>query len=340
MNGMLNTCLIVACLSMSSFPAVGASIADGRRPIEEDGSRAARTPGAWDGHCHDAIVARDGVLDLSGLDAVRARGLTGFGLPLPLERTATADLPGRVAREVALLRAASGQGFRLADDPEPGVPRVGLTIEWDKGKLFPDGVKSVRRYRDLGIRQIGLPGQDPDGLFAADAEPAALSALGLRVIAELDSAGIGIDITHLRHPQKLAVIAASRAPVVASHSLLQACTPLAYNLPEEVLEALERSGGMVWVSFNRGDLLARGEADELAPDRLAEHVTLLLRRLGPARVGIGTDLQAEGRYAPAPLARPDAYAELARCLEARGCDEKTVAAVLGGNVAACLADRR
>jgi len=75
--------------------------------------------------------------------------------------------------------------------------------------------------------------------------------------------------------------------------------------PDEVVAALARSGGSVWVSFNRSDLLA-GAPDDEALDRLVRHIEALVQRLGENCVGIGTDLQAGGRYVPAPLNRDDA----------------------------------
>lgn len=292
-----------------------------------------------DGHNHDGLSAKDGGLDAPRLSGLRQRGIQVAVVVLPLDRSSTSDLAARITDEVAWLRRAAGSttGVSVADDPARlavGVPEgeVGLllSIEWF-GDIFGGDPSRVRRYRDLGVRIIGLAEQGEDPLFVD--RSASLTAFGRRLIAAMNDAGVLIDITHLSHPQKLAVIAASSTPVVATHSLVQAVTPVPFNLPDTVVDALAKSGGSVWVSFNRSDLLGDSdERDDRAVDVLIDHIDSLVTILGPDRVGIGTDLQAGGRYVPAQLNRADAFAEIRRGLSGRGYTPQEMEGILGRNV--------
>ena len=238
--------------------------------------------------------------------------------------------------------SADAPGFSLADDPaallagvQAGRLQLFFSVEWSDG-IFGGDPSSVRRYRDLGVRVIGLSEKDGDGLFGRGDLSATLTPLGTQIVAAMNEAGVLIDVTHLSHAQKLAVIARSRAPVVASHSLVQAVTPVGFNLPDEVVAALAASGGSVWVSFNRSDLLG-GAPDDEALERLVKNIEVLVERLGEDRVGIGTDLQAAGRYTPAPLNRNDAFALIASRLRERGFSQPAIEDILGRNVLRALA---
>ena len=67
---------------------------------------------------------------------------------------------------------------------------------------------------------------------------------------------------------------------------------------------------------------------------------MLAGRLGSKQVGIGTDLQADGRYAPEPLYRQDTLARLRSGLLERGFTPEEVDGILGGNVLRLLASGR
>jgi membrane dipeptidase len=263
---------------------------------------------------------------------------------LPVDRQRPADAEARIREEIARLRgmSANAPGFSLADDPaallagvQPGSLQLFFSIEWPDG-IFGGDPSSVRRYRDLGVRVIGLSEKDGDGLFGRGDLSATLTPLGTQIVAAMNEAGVLIDVTHLSHTQKLAVISRSRAPVVASHALVQAVTPVAFNLPDEVVAALAASGGSVWVSFNRSDLLG-GAPDEEAIERLARHIEVLVQRLGEDHVGIGTDSQAAGRYTPAPLNQDNAFALIGRRLLERGFSQSAIEGIFGRNVLRALA---
>jgi microsomal dipeptidase-like Zn-dependent dipeptidase len=310
-------------------------------------SRAAvATPPVVDGHNHDGLSAADGRIETSKLEGLSARGIQVVMVPLPVDRTRTPDLDleARITREIDWLRQApkGAPGFSVVGDPAQllvGVPEGEIQVLFSVelfGEIFGSDVSRVRRYRDLGVRVIGLEEDDHDHLFGSGDRSSSLSHLGRAIIAVMNEVGVLIDITHLTHAQKLEVIRHSRAPVIASHSLVQAVTPVAFNLPDDVVAALAETGGSVWVSFHRSELLGDIREDG-AVDVLIDHVDSLVTRMGADRVGIGTDLQKGGQYVPEPLNRMDAFAEISARLRQRGYSQQAIEGILGGNVLRALA---
>lgn len=320
---------ILVALSLAPGSAAAAA-----RPFSAEPARP-----VVDGHTHEGLMAREGKVHTAGLEGLRARGIDAAVVALPVDRSPTPDLEARVREEVGQLREAClrESGFSVAGGPArpgdggpDGGIRLFLAIEW-RGSVFGGDPTRVRRYRDLGVRMIGPWDKDDDGLFEKDDRSAVLSPLGKRIVAEMNEAGVLIDITHLTHAQKLEVIARSKVPVVASHSLVRSVSPQGFNLPDEVVTALAARGGSVWASFNRSDLLGDGP-DAAAVDRLVEQIDVLVRRLGADHVGIGTDLQRGGQYVPAPLNQGDSFAVIRRRLQERGLSRGVIDGVLGRNV--------
>jgi len=64
-------------------------------------------------------------------------------------------------------------------------------------RIFGGDPSSVPRYRDLGVRVIGLSENDGDGLFGRGDLAATLTPFGTQVVAAMNEAGVLIDITHL-----------------------------------------------------------------------------------------------------------------------------------------------
>jgi hypothetical protein len=301
-----------------------------------------------DGHTHQGLRADGEELHTAGLDELRKRGFQIVIHALPVDRSMTGDLFGRLVLETERLRRAArgSDDLYLVDDPRallasPIAPGVGLlfAMEWF-GPTFDGDASRAVELSELGVHIFGPPDEDPDGLFLTGEQSNRLSPFGRQILGALEAAGVVVDLTHLSHARKLAVIAASSAPTVVSHGNVRAAADLPFNLPDELLEALAANGGQVWVSFNRNGVLETGEDDSSALPRLIDHIEVLAGRLGSKQVGIGTDLQADGRYVPEPLYRQDTLARLRSGLLERGFTPQEVDGILGGNVLRLLVSGR
>ena len=112
-------------------------------------------------------------------------------------------------------------------------------------------------FFDYGARYFGLlhNGHNDIGDSAvpneraeeADAEHGGLSEFGRAVIERANALGMVVDISHAAMTTALDAIAASRAPVIASHSSVRAMLDHARNLSDEVLLALKERDGVVQI---------------------------------------------------------------------------------------------
>jgi membrane dipeptidase len=148
--------------------------------------------------------------------------------------------------------------------------------------LGPD-LSTWQRYHDLGARYVSLThnGHNDFGDAAVEVprlgddgpEWNGLSPLGLEAIEVLNRLGIMVDISHAGRETMLQTVAASRAPVIASHSSIKALADHPRNLDDEQLRAIAARGGVAQTT-------ALGGFVKVQPPERAEAVTALRESLG------------------------------------------------------------
>lgn len=156
-----------------------------------------------------------------------------------------------------------------------------------------------------------------------------LSEFGRAAIARMNALGMMIDVSHSAKSTMLQAIAASRAPVAATHSSVQALCRHPRNLDDEQLDALAERGGVVQITAVPGFLRTNGKATEVSVIDFVDHIDYAVRRIGIAHVGISSDFDGGGGFHGWHDASesPNLTSELLR----RGYDEMAVAALWGGN---------
>ncbi|MEZ6038273.1 MAG: dipeptidase [Planctomycetota bacterium] len=130
----------------------------------------------------------------------------------------------------------------------------------DEGKLiccigiengYPMGldVARLREFYDRGARYMSIAhnrhSQLGDSHTPDEPLHGGLSELGRQAIAEMNRLGIMVDVSHASKATMLQAVAASRAPVIASHSGARAVYDHSRNLDDEQLRALAQKGGVV-----------------------------------------------------------------------------------------------
>jgi membrane dipeptidase len=116
---------------------------------------------------------------------------------------------------------------------------------------YPMGLElaHLATFHARGARYMGIAhnGHTQLGDSHTPAEPmhGGLSELGRQAIAEMNRLGIMIDVSHSARTTMLQTVAASRAPVIASHSGARAVRDHTRNLDDEQLRALAAKGGVV-----------------------------------------------------------------------------------------------
>jgi len=122
---------------------------------------------------------------------------------------------------------------------------------WMQGATpLANDIDLIETYYLLGVRQILLTYNTRsaigDGIL--EKKDAGLSALGYRVIEEMNRVGMLIDMSHGGIKTSLDVIEASKDPIIFSHSNAQGIHPHVRNLTDEQIHAVARKNGVIGIT--------------------------------------------------------------------------------------------
>jgi membrane dipeptidase len=154
--------------------------------------------------------------------------------------------------------------------------RLCACIGIENGYPMGEDLSAIAQFHARGGRYMGIAhnGHSQLGDSHMPAEPlhGGLSELGKKAIAEMNRVGIMVDISHSSKATMLQAIAASKAPVLASHSGVRAVCDHTRNLDDETLLALKQNGGVI-------QCVAFADYVKSSPERAAA-VTALRQELG------------------------------------------------------------
>lgn len=189
---------------------------------------------------------------------------------------------------------------RVADlDLAQRTGKVGLLMGLNSSVWFGDSPGVLRMFARLGLRHITLAvsGRELgyDG-YDETRSGGKLTALGVRLIEEMNGCGILVDISHLNDPCALDVIAVSSKPVIASHSNPRALSGSLRDIPDEVMRALAGAGGVLGIMplisrppgappTGAGPMLAVAQQEV---DETVHLIRYAVNIMGSDGVGIGT----------------------------------------------------
>jgi membrane dipeptidase len=182
-----------------------------------------------------------------------------------------------------------------------------VMIGVENGYPIGEDLGNVKKFYDLGARYITLSHSGHNQICdsSSDSTPPlhnGLSEFGRKVVAEMNRVGIMIDVSHIAAKSFWDVIAASKAPIIASHSGCAAIAKVDRNLDDEQLKALAKNGGVIQIvalaSYLKTD----------APDRAAAIAKLRQEFPLAGRGGMGGGQGRGGQGAQAGQAGQQAQA--------------------------------
>jgi len=281
------------------------------------------------------------------------------------EMTALAPSMTALARSAAEARA-------IRDDR-----RIAGLIGAEGGHSIENSLGALGEFHERGVRYLTLTHADTND-WADSATDAArhggLTEFGLAVVAEMNRLGMLVDISHVSADTMRQAVAASRAPVIASHSSAFALVPHPRNVPDDVIEMVAAGGGVVMITFVPAFVVAstaqiavgmfeerRRLRAEFAPDDEAgyaaaarqsfgsaeidlgtvadvvDHIEHVARVGGIDHVGVGGDFDGV-EATPAGLEDVSCYPAITEELLGRGWSEPDIRKVLGENALRALAE--
>lgn len=119
----------------------------------------------------------------------------------------------------------------------------------ENGYPMGEDLSRIAAYHARGARYMGIThnghNQLGDSHTPADGRHGGLTDLGRAAIAAMNQVGIMVDVSHAAKTTMLQAVAASKAPVIASHSGARAVHDHSRNLDDEQIRALAARGGVV-----------------------------------------------------------------------------------------------
>jgi len=109
-----------------------------------------------------------------------------------------------------------------------------------------------------------------------------LRNVGYEVIVECERLGIAVDVSHASDQTIKDVLSIATKPIIASHSGARAVLKHPRNLPDDLIEEIAKTNGIICVPF------AKRFVGSI--DGIAKHIDQIVQIAGIDHVGIGSDL--------------------------------------------------
>jgi membrane dipeptidase len=295
--------------------------------------------------------------DTGTFGEVEFRRLRGSGIDVfhpavdPNQPDAAAAVRHWLAGWERLLAAHPGFFLRIdtaADlDRARAEQRVGLLVGFQNADHFAE-VGDVERFHRLGQRvsQLTYDRRNRVGTGCREAVDAGLTPFGADVVAAMNRVGMAIDVSHCGERTTLDTFAASRRPVLVTHANCQALVPGHPRCKSDaVLRALAAQGGVIGITAVRAFVR---QPEPASVEDLLDHFEHVARVAGVEHVGLGSDVDVEGRDPRTGRERP-AYAirgldharrtfTVVEGLLRRGWRDDHVELALGGNFRRALGE--
>ena len=158
---------------------------------------------------------------------------------------------------------------RSADDVEriAASGRVASMIGVEGGHSIGGSLGALRILARLGAGYLTLTHNDdtPWADSATGDHPhGGLTTFGEEVVRELNRCGVLVDLSHVSDDTMRQAVDVSEAPVIFSHSSARALCDVPRDVPDDVLELVGRTGGVVMVTFVPSFVAAEGAAASAA----------------------------------------------------------------------------
>jgi membrane dipeptidase len=134
-----------------------------------------------------------------------------------------------------------------------GAGRIAALPGLEGGQMISNSLALLRDYYRLGVRYMTLTHFKTNDWADSSGDTAVhngLTPFGREVVREMNRLGMMVDISHVSDKTFYDALEASRAPVIASHSSLRALCDIPRNMSDDMLRALARKGGVVFINFN------------------------------------------------------------------------------------------
>lgn len=241
------------------------------------------------------------------------------------------------------------------------------------GHLIADSLGVLRVFHRMGVRYMTLAhfasNNFADSMTGMEIHRG-LSPFGKKLVTEMNRLGMMIDVSHISDKAVLDAVEFSRAPVLASHSSVKAIAPIVRNMPDEVIRAIAKRGGVICINFHAGylrkdayevyfrnraardaeikEVTAKTPIDwaavraiqkkyfEKMPKvdykELLRHIDHVAKLVGADHVAMGSDFDGISGMAPVGMEDVSKYPVLVRGLMDMGYSDEDIRKIMGRNL--------
>ena len=290
---------------------------------------------AWQGEPHRFTAA--------DLQKLKDSGITVFH---PATGYTTGDIYENSLRDITLWDAfitAHENDFLRVDSPADlerakASGKIGIVIGQQNSAHFRT-VDDVNHFYNLGQRVSQLTYQRNQlGGGSSDARDLGLTSYGAQIINRMNAIGMAVDVSHCGPRTTLDALAASRKPVLITHSNCRALVPGSPRCKaDEAIQRVAAKGGVMGITMVRNFV---HHGDPATMENVLDHIDHVARMVGVEHAGIGSDVDLDGRDAPNRAARnydldglhyAKKIYDLTEGLVRRNYSNRNIELILGGN---------
>lgn len=135
--------------------------------------------------------------------------------------------------------------------------KVAVLMGVEGGHIIQGDLRALDVFYRLGVRYMTLTHTKNDEIGDSSGDQPhwkGLSDFGRQAVKRMNRLGMMVDISHVSDDTFYATVAASKAPVIASHSSCRALCNAPRNMTDAMLRALATNGGVVDINFYDGFL--------------------------------------------------------------------------------------
>jgi membrane dipeptidase len=125
------------------------------------------------------------------------------------------------------------------------------------GHIIQDDLRALDIYYRLGVRYMTLTHTaNTEWADSSGDKPQwnGLTDFGKQVVERMNRLGMMVDISHVSDKTFYDTLAATHAPVIASHSSCRALCDVPRNMTDDMIRALAKNGGVMDINFYSGFL--------------------------------------------------------------------------------------
>lgn len=207
--------------------------------------------------------------------------------------------------------------------------KTGALISIEGGEALEGEPAVLRMLFELGVRGLGLTWNQENQLATGVGNGVGgrgLTALGRRVIREMNRLGMIVDLAHINEQGFYDALAVSSKPVVVSHANARSLCNHPRNLSDEQLKSLAAAGGMIGLSYCP-DFVDETDA---TVERLLDHFVHVAEVVGVDHLGLGSDFDGIEKVIPG-LEEVTAVPALVDRLRLRGFNKEEIEKITAKN---------